>query len=293
MTGKKALVILTNEAFLPQGGRGGGPHPRALTEPNGMPSESAGKYAPSSWTTPITTTFPKSPVASANFTDVHKQTGVDIMEVGYLWMCLAKENNFDLTFCSPRGGAISYDPASIKALERENSRMADEIWDEETLMSKLNHTYPCEWVRPEDYDMVIIPGSHGTMFDLPEHNEVAKCISRVYNNDGTVCAIGHGVAALLNVRCEETNHHHRGTATDYLLKGKRITCFSKEEEEKVRLEKFIPYHIDEKARERGAEVETGRPFEPKVVVDERLITAQSYPSIHEFIKAILKCAKNY
>lgn len=257
MTGKKALVVLTNEAFLPSTGK---KHYRETTELGEL-----------------------SPVDEVDFNARHRPTGVDIMEVGHLWLKLAKENDYEMTFCSPCGGGIAFDPTSVKMLAEHDKELSKKIWTDCTLMAKLNHTYPIEWIRPDSYDLVIIPGSHAAMFDLPENKKIACCIAECYRRRKAICAIGHGVAALLNVRLE-------AAGGEYLLKGKRITCFTREEENKVNLEKLVPFSIEEKAKERGAKVELAKPFEPKVVTDERLITAQSTPSIHEFIQAILKNA---
>ncbi len=287
MTGKKALVILTNESFLPAEGKGSAPY-APISE--ALEDRSITSYAPSTWQSPITTTYaPSSEYPQTEmFETRHRPTGVDILEVGQLWFNLAKQENWEITFTTPRGGAVAIDPHSIKQLGKE---FAERIWNDSSLMCKLNHTYPCAWINPKDYQIAIIPGSHASMLDLPHCKSVTSLISKVWENTGCVAAIGHGVAALLNVR--ESVSKKSG---EYILKDRKITCFTREEEEKSQLEKFTPYSIEEKAKERGAKVLNGKPFESRVVVDESedkcLITAQSYPSTREFIQSIIKYCRD-
>lgn len=311
MTTKKILVILTNESFLPHDGHGS----RSYAE---VVSPAANSYAPSTWISPITATHgPRRDEADpAAFSAKHRPTGVDILEVGNLWFKLADSEKWELTFASPRGGAVAIDPMSIRAMDRS---MADRIWHEGALMCKLNHTYPLAWLRPEEYDAVIIPGAHAAMLDLPHCKIVSKTIAEIWEESGCVAAIGHGVAALLNVRCDgDHDGDDNGSSSDsseddghdddhsgkmphrprhhgkYLIKDKRIACFTKEEEEKSHLQPFLPYSLESALRKRGAKLQTTKAFHPQVIVEEcersgkTLITAQSYPSIHELIDRIVE-----
>lgn len=296
---KKILVILTNEAFIPSTGRGG----RYPNPPSNPHSKKDYDYSPSSWTSPLTSVQdPPSMIQNANldeFSRNHRSTGADIYEIGYFWMKFHKEQGIEMIFTSPRGGPIPFDPISIESMEGDD-RLKNQLKDEKELMIKLGHTFPISWIRnPEEYDLVLIPGGHGCMFDLPEHGEIGRIISRVYENGGLVGAIGHGVSALLNAKrgeheCEEEEEERPDSRTsDYLVKGKRITCFTNIEEKEKKYEQYLPYNLEDKLRERGARVEMGKPFQPFVIADERLVTGQSWPSIHEFVKKIQEeCKRN-
>lgn len=314
MSSKKILVILTNESFLPHDGHGSRSYAQVVS-----PAAST-SYAPSTWQSPLTATHgPRrhEEADPAAFSAKHRPTGVDILEVGSLWFKLADSEKWDLTFASPRGGAVAIDPMSIRAMDKT---MADRIWHEGALMCKLNHTYPLAWIRAEEYDAVIIPGAHAAMLDLPHCKTVSRAIAEVWEEAGCVAAIGHGVAALLNVRCdgheddghddsgsddstsedEDDDHHggktprHHRRRHQYLVHDKRIACFTKEEEEKSHLQPFLPYSLEGALRKRGAHLQTTKAFQPQVVVEEcersgkTLITAQSYPSIHTFIDRLVE-----
>jgi len=283
LTGKKILVILTNEAFIPQHGRGGR-RSAAYVGPQNFTIEHAPAipYSPSAWTSPLTTI--NDPPAQLNipglapldeFNRVHRKTGVDILEVGYFWLKFVKEYKAEMIFVSPRGGPVALDPTSIDTMEKDD-KLKGHLKDDREFMLRLGHTYPISWINPEDFEMVLIPGGHGAMFDLPEHDDIAKCISQVYEKNGCIGAIGHGVSALLNVK----------RRNEYLLRNKKVTCFSTAEEKEKRFDDYLPYFLEDKVRERGAQILNAKPFQPNVVVDERLITAQSWPSIHEFVNKI-------
>lgn len=275
MEGKKALVILTNEAFLPKGGQGGTPH-----MPQHMP------MAPSAWTSPQTTIHnpPGVPSPNMEFGEMHRKTGIDILEVAYFWLHLYRHQRIDITFASPRGGPVALDPTSIDSMEKDEGLRKGQLKEDREFLLKLGHTYPIGWVDPAKFDLVLVPGGHGAMFDLPQHEEVAECMGKIYAAGGYICAIGHGVSSLVNVRNQKGGG---GGSGEYIIKGKRLTCYSNDEEREKRLEHYLPFLLEDKLRERGAKVDTAKPFQPHVILDERILTAQSWPSINQFVEKIV------
>lgn len=290
LSGKKALIILTNEAFLPKSGRAHRRNPH-----NGMAQGAqnengpAFQESPSCWTAPQPTimeppaNYNSIDQSEATFRRGHERTGVDVFELGYLWMHLKRHYKMELTFCTPRGGPVAADPLSVERMEKD-SKLKDDLKDERDFISRMGHTLPINWIKPSEFKVVILLGGHGAMFDLPEHDDIACCVAEVYRNNGIVAAMGHGVAGLLNVKMERRSH-------EYLIKDKRITCFSKEEERKLGYEEYLPFVLEDKLKERGAKVDIKKPFEPNVCMEERLITAQNPPSIQEFIHKITEAIR--
>lgn len=258
---KRALVILTNEAFLTQRER----------------KQSFLKAIPN----PFSTTSEPDPIE--DFVQTHRNTGVDIVEVGYLWMILLRQLKIELTFVSPKGGPVALDPHSVEVMETDKD-LKNKLKDERDFMVKMSHTYPISWVNPEDYGLVIIPGCRGAMLDLPESSEINKVISKIHDNGGLICAIGHGVSALINVKTSRSGS--RTESEEYLVKGKCITCFTNAEEKEAGYEGFLPYRLEDKLKERGAKVEVQSPYSPNVIETENLITAQSWPSAQLFVQKI-------
>jgi len=261
----KALILLTNEAFLTQREK----------------KQSFLKALPNPFAS--TNTSASEPIE--DFVQTHRPTGVDIVELGYLWMILLRQLDIELTFVSPKGGAVALDPNSVSVMEQDKD-LKERLKNEKEFMVQMSHTYPVGWINPEEYNLVIIPGCAGAMLDLPESSDVTKIISKIYENNGIVCAIGHGCAALLDVK---TSRH----GNEYLVKGKRMTCFSNAEEKEAGFEQFVPFRLEDRLKERGAKLEIKGPFTPNVVEEERLITAQSYPSAQQWVQKIAEKYKKH
>ena len=110
-----------------------------------------------------------------------------------------------------------------------------------------------------------------------EEQEVSETVKKIWNQGGVVAAIGHGAAALVAVRDE------RGESW---LKGKKVTSNTTEEDQDMRLEKVLPFSIEKKLKEVGANFKKVNKFATNVIEDGRLITAQNRNSTREWIRAI-------
>lgn len=183
----------------------------------------------------------------------------------------------DLTFASPRGGHCHIDPVSMK--QNEYDDIVKRFLSDHRAMEYIKNTERLESVNPERYDAVIFPGGSGVLFDLPNNRKVSDIVTSIWEkNEGCVATIGHGLAALINVKTSKNN--------EYWLKGKRVTCNTVEEEKDLQLDKALPFMLEHKLKEIGARFEKANKFEPKVVTDERLITAQNVNSTREWIEQI-------
>ena len=75
-------------------------------------------------------------------------------------------------------------------------------------------------------------------------------------------------------------------SNEFLVKNRKLTCFSDREEKEMHMDRILPFMIEDRLKERGARIEIVEPNKSKVVVDERLITAQNSQSIKEFVQQI-------
>lgn len=205
------------------------------------------------------------------------RTGFDIKIVAYIWNRWHMKMNNKVVFVTPRGGEAPIDPQSMQEAEKDKE-LQDSIRDE-SFLNMFKNTQSLDKIRPEDYSWIMFPGSHGAMMDLPNCNKLQEIVMSMENHNGSMAAIGHGVAGLMNVKKENG---------EYWLKGKRVTCFTNEEEHKMKLEKMLPYLLEDKVKERGAHLQKTNPFEPLVVMDENLITAQNTASVNEWMDKIME-----
>jgi len=213
------------------------------------------------------------------------ETGFDLKEVAYIHEFMTNKNHKDIVYATIPGGEAIPDPRSIK--EAEKDELASRLIKDNNFMNQFKNLISIENVNPEEFSWILFPGCRGAMYDFACHDkkteklmEVIRCIYE--DNHGCIGAIGHGVAALINVKLSSSGSKQH----QYLVKDKKITCFTNEEEEKLGFTEKLPFHLEEVLKEKGAVVKKAKPFEVNVVEEERLITAQNSMSAREWIMKI-------
>ena len=177
-------------------------------------------------------------------------------------------------FASPLGGKPP-----------EDGFDADDAGQSEFLASRayrrLSRSRPLSEVDVLDYDAVFFPGGLGPMVDITGNPEVQDTVVRAWNAGMIVSAVCHGPSAFLGVTIDD------GAP---LVRGRKLTSFSTAEENGY-ADQDVPFDLETALREEGALFEATDPWQPKVVVDGRLITGQnpqSGASIGEALAEALK-----
>jgi putative intracellular protease/amidase len=142
----------------------------------------------------------------------------------------------------------------------------------------LAHTVKLADVKAEDFDTVFYPGGHGPMWDLAESPVSIALIESFYNSGKPVALVCHAPGVLRHVT-------YKG---EPLVKGKRVTGFTNEEEEEVQLTKVVPFLVEDELKRLGAIFEKVRNWQPFSVVDGRLVTGQNPASSTTGAQALLK-----
>lgn len=118
------------------------------------------------------------------------------------------------------------------------------------------------------YDALFIPGGHGIMFDGPESSELKKIVEHMWKQGKIISAVCHGPAGLLPAVDPSSG--------DSILKGKRACGFTNSEERAVGKHDLVPYSLEDKMKELGADFECGpADWSEYVVKDGKLITGQN------------------
>ena len=95
---------------------------------------------------------------------------------------------------------------------------------------------------------------------------------------------------------EELNESQKeaviNTDGSYLVSGKKISCFTDDEERHVKLEKEVPFLLESKLISLGANHTKADKFQPHVEIDNRVITAQNPPSSSKFGETLVENLKN-
>lgn len=174
------------------------------------------------------------------------------------------DNEFDVTISSPKGGKPPVDPKSLQ-LENQTD-YTKRLESDKVAKEKLENTLVLSEVSSDDYDTLFLPGGHGPMWDLSQDKDLKNLVEKFYNNSKIISAVCHGPAGL--IQATDKNG-------DSILKNKRITGFTNDEEEMVKLDKTVPFSLENKLKELGGKFEKSENFKPFVVSDGQIITGQN------------------
>ncbi len=195
--------------------------------------------------------------------DTGKKTGFWIEEFAAPYYVFT-DQGVNVTIASPKGGQPPIDPASDAP--DAQTPASERFKKDEALQSKLAQSHKLADIKAEDYDAVFFPGGHGPLWDLSEDKDAIKLIENFYNTQKPVALVCHAPAAL---------KHVKALNGEPLVKGKKVTGFTNEEEEAVKLTKVVPFLVEDMLKENGGHYEKKAPFEAFVIEDGLLITGQN------------------
>jgi putative intracellular protease/amidase len=174
------------------------------------------------------------------------------------------DSGYEVTIASPRGGKPPVDP---KSTQKENQSESTQRFEKDKFaQAKLENTLVLSQVSASDYDTLFLPGGHGPMWDLSSDENMKKIVEDFYSDKKIVSAVCHGPAGLLQATDRNGNS---------ILKGKKITGFTDNEESAVGLTKAVPFSLENRMKELGGKFEKGQDFKPFVISDGQLITGQN------------------
>jgi putative intracellular protease/amidase len=163
-----------------------------------------------------------------------------------------------ITVASPRGGSAPIDPRS------KPSEVEAERWREAS--ERLTATVPLAAVKAADFDAIFLPGGHGTMFDFPGNAELMRLLRDFDATGKRIAAVCHAPAALVTAV---------DSAGALLVRGKPITGFTDSEERAVQLQDQVPFLLETRLRELGADFKVAPDFQPHTQRAGGLITGQN------------------
>ena len=173
------------------------------------------------------------------------------------------DQGVEVTIASPLGGQPPIDPKSSdpsSATEDTKRFDADAV-----LQEKLANTVKLVDINEADYDGVFYPGGHGPLWDLVSDKNSISLIESFYTNNKPVAFVCHAPAVLKEVKVNG----------EYLVKGKKVTGFTNEEEAAVGLTKVVPFLLEDALKANGAIYSKGENWAPYAVEDGLLITGQN------------------
>ncbi|KAF2514588.1 type 1 glutamine amidotransferase domain-containing protein [Flavobacterium foetidum] len=173
------------------------------------------------------------------------------------------DQGVEISIASPLGGQPPIDPKSADpASATEDTKRFDA---DKVLQEKLKNTLKLSTINQKDYDAVFYPGGHGPLWDLVQDQNSIALIESFYTHNKPVAFVCHAPAVLKNVKVKG----------EYLVKGKKITGFTNEEEEAVGLTKVVPFLLEDALASNGGIFSKGPNWQPYAVEDGLLITGQN------------------
>lgn len=175
-----------------------------------------------------------------------------------------EDAGFAVSMCSPAGGRPPIDPMSklTQHITASNRRFLED----ESAQHHFDHTLMLENVKACAFDAVFIPGGHGPLWDLARHPQVGRILGEFVDQEKPIATVCHGPAALLALEAHRPGY----------LNGRRLTAFTNMEETLVMRKDNIPYELESRLIEHGADFSKAAvPFMSHVVLDESLITGQN------------------
>ncbi|GBG31207.1 Glutathione-independent glyoxalase hsp3102 [Hondaea fermentalgiana] len=205
-----------------------------------------------------------------------EQTGWYLPECAHPYHVFKQAGTVEMVSASPAGGKAPVDESSVDASKEDKVSM--DLYKDEAFKTFTEETKKLSDVKGDKFDAVFVVGGFGTMWDLPENADLQEIIRNTYEQGGIVSAVCHGPCALTQVKLSDGN---------FLVKDKKVTAFTDDEERAVERIDKIPFTNEQKLMEVGAVYTKRAAWSAHVVVDGRLITGQNPASATGVANAIL------
>jgi len=207
--------------------------------------------------------------------DTGRKTGFWLEEFAAPYFVF-RDAGVELTLASPKGGQPPLDPKSDLP-ENQTPAMA-RFKQDQAARQALSRTVRLAEVKAEDHDTVFYVGGHGPLWDLADNPVSIALIEAFYNSGKPVALVCHSPGVLRRVT-------YKGAP---IVKDKRVTGFTNDEEEAVGLTKVVPFLVEDELKRLGARFEKVPNWQPFSIVDGRLLTGQNPASSTGAAQALLK-----
>ncbi|WP_019972879.1 type 1 glutamine amidotransferase domain-containing protein [Mycobacterium sp. 141] len=212
----------------------------------------------------------------SHYEDPSEPTGLWLSELTHAYDVFA-EAGYQQTIVSPKGGLSPLEPRSLKFPNYDKSAKS---WKTDPAkMELLATTASPDEIDSADFDAIYFTGGHAVMFDFPDSEGLQRITREIFERGGIVSSVCHGYAGLLNTTLSDGS---------LLVAGRKLTGFSWSEEVLARVDKLVPYNVEEEMKKRGARYVKGLiPFASYVVADGRLVTGQNPGSAKATAKKVV------
>lgn len=187
------------------------------------------------------------------------------------------DQEYEVTLASPLGGRPPVDPMSelTENITASNRRFKDD----RAAQDAFSNTHKLIGIDSGGFDALFYPGGHGPIWDLAKSETSGQLILDFLDKGKPVGAVCHGPAALISAAVLRPG----------FLQGKVVSAFSNAEEVLTGRSGNVPYKLQSRLEELGAEVKTALiPFTSNVERDGLLVTGQNPLSAGPTAKALIE-----
>ncbi len=195
--------------------------------------------------------------------NTNKETGFHFSEFSHPYEFFVN-HGYEVTVASPCGGEC---PITSPHPEDKINAL---FYASPDKMKVVKETARLDDLRSEHFDAVYVAGGHGAMFDLPNNVALATIMRDTFASGGVLGAVCHGPAAFVGAKDKNGS---------YLVAKKRINSFTNIEEKSTPHYNDMPFLLESKLVEQGAQFEASGPREPHLAVDARIVTGQNPESV--------------
>uniref|UniRef100_A0A0K3C6T7 D-lactate dehydratase n=1 Tax=Rhodotorula toruloides TaxID=5286 RepID=A0A0K3C6T7_RHOTO len=200
-----------------------------------------------------------------------KPTGWYLPEAAHPYYVF-KNAGYTITFASPKGGKAPLDPSSVEMFKEDEE--ATKFLNDPEAKQLYENTKKLVDVKADDYASVLYVG------DLTTNQDSIALIHSFLSANKPIAALCHAPTVLLNCQDPKTG--------EALVKGKKVTCFSDEEEKQAGLVDEIPFLVETRLRALGADFQNSRqPWGEEVCEDGLVITGANPASAGAMAKKLL------
>jgi len=199
---------------------------------------------------------------TAKYPSLNRATGLWLGEAVH-FVDTVQKAGYTVDYVSPGGGYVPIDPHSLQ--------MAPELdwhyYDDNSFMNRLGTSLSPGQVKADEYCAIYYTGGHGVMWDFPDNQPLQELARKIYEKNGVIAAVCHGVVGLLNIKLSDNR---------LLLKDRQVTGFSNTEEKLAELESAVPFLTENELGARGGIYSKhDEPWKPFVMCDDRVLTGQN------------------
>ncbi|WP_342268554.1 type 1 glutamine amidotransferase domain-containing protein [Spiroplasma endosymbiont of Aspidapion aeneum] len=177
-------------------------------------------------------------------------------------------NNFKTTISSLLGGNIPIDQISIN-----NDYL--EKYDKE--LKIITNSKKITDLDLDEFDAIYFAGGHGALVDFANSKLVSDLINKFLDDNKYVAAVCHGLSALCNVKRNDK----------WVVENKKITGFTNTEEIKAKLEKIVPFSLEDVLVEQKANFIKTDDFSAHTIEDGLILTGQNPQSSKKLANLIV------